>query len=152
VRADIGHRLFRDPRLSANGKVSCASCHDARQGGADGRARSEGFSGLRPGVNAPTVFNAALNFKQFWNGRADSLEAQIDMVVQNPVEMGSRWEDVVAKVAADPQYRSAFAGAYRDGVTKANIRYQLGPTPSKQDTTAIVQFLNTLTGELGGRP
>ena len=122
VRADIGRRLFHDVRLSANGKVSCASCHDVATSGADVRSHSLGFRGQVTGVNAPTVFNAAFNFVQFWNGRAASLEAQIDGVVQNPVEMGSKWNDVVAWVARDNGYRPAFAAAYPDGVTKANIQ------------------------------
>lgn len=122
LRARLGRRLFHDPRLSANGAVSCASCHDLSNGGADRRDYSVGFSGRRTGVNAPTVFNTALNFRQFWNGRADSLEAQIDAVIQNPVEMGSNWVDVVAKVAHDASYRDDFARSYADGVNKANIQ------------------------------
>ena len=122
VRAEIGRLLFSDARLSANGAVSCASCHDLTKGGADNSPRSKGFKGDPTVVNTPTVFNAALNFKQFWDGRVDSLEAQIDEVIRNPVEMGSRWEDVIAKVAGDRRYSAAFAGAYRDGVTKANIQ------------------------------
>ena len=122
ARAAIGRRLFHDPRLSANGGVSCASCHDLSRGGVDGRDYSVGFSGQRTGVNAPTVLNAALNFRQFWNGRAASLEAQVDMVIRNPVEMGSQWPDVVAKVAQDARYQEDFARAYPDGVTQANIQ------------------------------
>ena len=122
ARAEIGRQLFGDARLSANNRVSCVSCHDLGKGGVDGLAHSVGFDGKLTGVNTPTVFNAALNFKQFWNGRADSLEAQIDLVIENPVEMGSKWPDVVAKIAQDTKYQRAFAAAYRDGVTKANIR------------------------------
>ena len=122
ARAEIGRLLFQDARLSANGRVSCASCHDPRKGGGDGRDRSSGFKGELTGVNAPTVLNAALNFRQFWNGRADTLEAQIDLVVQNPVEMGSAWVDVVQKVQQDAKYKTAFGAAYKDGVTKANIQ------------------------------
>ena len=122
ARVEIGRLLFQDARLSANGRVSCASCHDPRKGGSDGRARSSGFNGAVTDVNAPTVFNAALNFRQFWNGRADSLEAQVDLVVQNPVEMGSAWVDVVQKVQQDAKYKTAFGAAYKDGVTKANIQ------------------------------
>ena len=125
ARAEIGRLLFHDTRLSANGKVACVSCHDTSKGGSDGRDRSVGFAGALTGVHAPTVFNAAFNFKQFWNGRADSLEGQVDLVVQNPVEMGSRWEDVVAKVSADTKYRAAFAEAYPQGVTAANIRHAI---------------------------
>ncbi len=99
--------MFHDVRLSANSRVSCASCHDLGKGGVDGLAHSVGFTGKLTGVNTPTVFNAALNFKQFWNGRADSLEAQIGVVIENPVEMGSRWPDVVAKAgSATPAYRA----------------------------------------------
>jgi cytochrome c peroxidase len=122
ARAEIGRLLFGDARLSANGAVSCASCHDLTKGGAGNSTRSKGFKGEPTAVNTPTVLNAALNFKQFWNGRADSLEAQIDEVIRNPVEMGSRWEDVVAKVSGDSRYSAAFSGAYKDGVTKANIQ------------------------------
>lgn len=122
ARAEIGRQLFYDARLSANGHVSCASCHDLSKGGADSRDHAIGFSGKQTAVNTPTVLNAALNFKQFWNGRADSLEDQIDAVIQNPIEMGSKWEDVVAKVAQDAKYKSAFEFAYKDGVTKANIQ------------------------------
>lgn len=121
ARVALGARLFADKRLSANGQVACASCHDLARGGADGRVRSVGFAGKLTGVNAPTVFNAALNFKQFWDGRADTLEAQIDMVVENPVEMGARWSDVVATVGRDDYYRNGFASAYGGAVTKANI-------------------------------
>lgn len=122
VRAEIGRRLFNAPRLSANGKVACASCHDLNRGGADSRDYSVGFSGKRTGVNAPTVLNAAFNFRQFWNGRADSLEAQVDQVIRNPVEMGSQWADVVAKLKQDAQYQTDFARAYKEGVTQANIQ------------------------------
>jgi cytochrome c peroxidase len=122
ARVEIGRRLFNDPRLSANGGVSCASCHDLSRGGVDGRDYSVGFSGKRTGVNTPTVLNAALNFRQFWNGRADSLEAQVDQVIRNPVEMGSTWADVIAKVAQGARYKEAFARAYKDGVTQANIQ------------------------------
>src|SRR5476651_1027229 len=122
ARAALGRRLFNDARLSANNSVSCASCHDLARGGGDLQARSLGFRGQPTQVNTPTVLNAALNFKQFWNGRADTLEAQIDMVVRNPVEMGSSWAQILGKLARDPAYTSAFAAAYRDGLTAANVR------------------------------
>jgi len=122
ARVKIGQALFHDARLSANGSVSCASCHDAKHGGADSRAHSVGFGGKSTAVNAPTVFNAALNFAQFWNGRAASLEAQVDAVVQNPVEMGSAWADVLKKLAADANYAAEFSRAYPDGITKANVQ------------------------------
>lgn len=122
ARAELGRQLFSDVRLSSNSRVSCASCHNLGTGGVDGRIRSFGFDGKQTAVNTPTVLNAALNFKQFWNGRADTLEAQIELVVRNPVEMGSKWADVVDKVSHDAGYQRAFAASYKDGVTQANIQ------------------------------
>jgi cytochrome c peroxidase len=121
-KASLGQRLFNDVRLSANNSVSCASCHDIGRGGGDPRRRSLGFTGQPTGLNTPTVLNAALNFKQFWNGRADTLEQQIDIVISNPVEMGSNWPQIVAKLAADARYASDFAAVYSTGLTAANLR------------------------------
>lgn len=121
LQASLGRDLFHDVRLSANGKVSCASCHDLTKGGVDNNSKSVGFTGKLTAVNTPTVLNSALNFKQFWNGRADTLEAQIELVVINPVEMGSNWESVVDWISKDTKYKDAFNKAYKDGVTKKNI-------------------------------
>lgn len=121
ARVALGRRLFSDPLLSRNRTVSCASCHDLRRGGADPRGRGVGFDGQVTPLNVPTVFNAALNFRQFWNGRAESLQAQAEAVVASPTEMGGAWPDVVDRVSADPGYRRDFAGAYPDGVNRHNI-------------------------------
>src|SRR6267154_5924213 len=83
LRVEIGRRLFQDARLSGNNHTACASCHDLKNGGDDHRARAQGLSEKSPEINIPTVFNAAFNFKQFWNGRADTLEAQIDYSVRS---------------------------------------------------------------------
>lgn len=121
-RAALGRQLFHDARLSANNRVACASCHDLGRGGVDRRARSSGFDGSLTALNTPTVLNAALNFRQFWDGRAATLEEQIGQVVENPVEMGSSWPEVLRKIGRDAGYRRSFAAIYRDGVTKANIQ------------------------------
>ena len=121
-RVELGRMLFHDARLSGNGKVSCASCHDLRKAGSDGLPRSPGLNGKLTGVNTPTVLNAALNFRQFWNGRAASLEAQIDEVIRNPDEMGSSWEGVVKAVSSDAAYRTRFATAYGGVISKENIQ------------------------------
>src|SRR5690349_11998851 len=67
-KAALGKRLFADSRLSADGTISCASCHDLAKGGADGRATAVGIGGALGPINTPTVLNASLNFKQFWDG------------------------------------------------------------------------------------
>ena len=73
-QAALGEKLFHDPKLSSDGQISCASCHDLDAGGVDGLQFSVGVLGKEGVMNAPTVFNSALNFRQFWNGRAKSLE------------------------------------------------------------------------------
>jgi cytochrome c peroxidase len=148
ARVALGRRLFGDVRLSENGRVSCAGCHDLARGGVDGRARSIGLDGRLTEVNTPTVLNAALNFRQFWNGRAASLEAQIDEVIRNPVEMGSTWEGVVRRVSQDATYQAAFALAYADGVTPANIRNAIA-TFERTLITPESRFDRFLRGEGG---
>lgn len=125
LRVELGRQLFNEPRLSVNGSLSCASCHQLAKGGADNKTFSIGFAGIPVAMNTPSVFNASLNFRQFWNGRADTLEAQIHEVVQSPSEMGSNWEHVVQTLSADPAYQASFTNAYPDGVTLHNVQNAL---------------------------
>jgi cytochrome c peroxidase len=120
-RVALGAQLFSDPRLSANGTVACSSCHSLDQGGADGRARSIGIFGRVGSVNAPTVFNSGFNFKQFWDGRAETLEDQVAGPLLNPNEMGSNWPQVLDKLRKDPKITRAFARTYPDGLTPLNL-------------------------------
>lgn len=147
ARAEIGRSLFHDPRLSINNRVSCASCHDLKKGGADGRDHSLGMDGRPTDVNTPTVLNSAFNFRQFWNGRSPSLEDQVDHVVRNPTEMGSKWDEIIRRVAGDPKYKSAFAAAYKDGVTQVNIQSALA-TYERTLITPNARFDKYLRGDV----
>jgi cytochrome c peroxidase len=118
----LGKRLFRDARLSHDGSVSCASCHDLARGGAEQRGRSLGVGGREGAVNAPTVLNAAFNFRQFWDGRAATLEEQIDGPITNENEMATSWPAVLEVLRGDQTYVDAFARAFADGVTKENAK------------------------------
>ncbi len=110
----LGERLFHDPRLSRDQSVSCASCHDLKKGGADGKPRSVRPGNMPTPVNTPTIFNAALNFRLFWDGRAGSLEEHI----QGPMEdTGTDWQAVVQRLRNDSAYVAAFATLYPDGLT-----------------------------------
>jgi len=121
----LGRDLFNEPKLSRDGSVSCATCHNLQTGGDDGRALPVGIGGKKGTINAPTVFNSGASFKQFWDGRANNLEEQVNGPVLAQHEMGTTWEEVVRKLQATPQYASAFAVIYRDGVQAANIRNAL---------------------------
>lgn len=118
----LGQQLFHDPRLSKDDTISCASCHGLNTGGVDNRARSIGVAGGVGGINTPSVFNSGLNFVQFWDGRASTLEDQVDGPVNHPLEMGSNWALVGQKLAGDANYPRLFADLYPDGITPANIK------------------------------
>ena len=121
-KAALGERLFFDKRLSQDDSISCASCHDLARGGTDRLPVSIGIRGQRGQINAPTVFNASLNFVQFWDGRAATLAEQTVGPLHNPVEMGSNWSEIVGKLAADPAVEALFREAYPDGgLTSRNI-------------------------------
>lgn len=120
-RVALGERLFRDTRLSVDYSVSCASCHRFDLGGADGRGVSIGIMGREGEINAPTVFNSGLNFVQFWDGRASTLEEQLVGPIHNPVEMGSSWNLVMERLSQDEKIREDFKRAYPDGLNIANV-------------------------------
>jgi cytochrome c peroxidase len=105
----LGEKLFFDGRLSVDGTVACATCHDPGRAFTDGRPTSIGVRGRTGQRNAPTVLNALYNKTQFWDGRARSLEEQAALPIANPVEMGQpTLEAAVASIRAVPEYRKAF--------------------------------------------
>lgn len=130
-KVSLGQMLYHDPRLSSSGTVSCASCHNTMLGGEDNRAGSVGVGGQVGGRSAPTVWNAAFNKVQFWDGRAASLEEQAAGPVTNPIEMGMKsWGDVVARLEKIEGYQKAFEKAFgkdsisKDNATKAIAAYE----------------------------
>ncbi len=105
----LGEKLFFDGRLSANGTVACASCHDPRLAFTDGRPVAVGILNRVGQRNSPTVLNALYNQFQFWDGRATTLEQQAGLPIVNPVEMGQpNLDSAIARVAASPEYRASF--------------------------------------------
>ncbi|MCB1670160.1 MAG: cytochrome c peroxidase [Gammaproteobacteria bacterium] len=117
----LGFDLYHEARLSRDGTVSCASCHMGMMGGTDRQTVSRGIGGAIGSRNAPTVFNSAFNFRQFWDGRALDLDEQALGPISNPVEMGHDLDAVLQWLAADPYYAGRFATIYPDGVTAANL-------------------------------
>lgn len=119
----LGERLYHDKRLSRDNKISCATCHPLSKAGADGLPVSVGIRGQKGLVNSPTVLNSGLNKVQFWDGRASTLEEQMDGPVNNPLEMGSDWDEVVSKLSKDPTYVDAFKKLYfQQGLTVDSIK------------------------------
>lgn len=109
----LGERLFFDGRLSADGTVACASCHDQRRAFTDGKPVSVGIASRVGQRNAPTILNALYNKMQFWDGRAATLEQQAALPITNPVEMGQPTLDAaIARIAAVKEYRAFFRSVF----------------------------------------
>ncbi|MDO8414070.1 MAG: cytochrome-c peroxidase [Gallionellaceae bacterium] len=117
----LGKMLFHEPRLSHDNTIACSSCHQLEHGGVDGTKLSGGIKGQLAQINTPTVYNSVFNFRQFWNGRAATLQEQVAGPIHNPVEMGSNWNEVIAKLKHDPAYVTIFNKIYSSGITPENI-------------------------------
>jgi len=111
-KVELGRLLYFDKRLSADGSVSCASCHHPKFAFSDGNNVSTGIKGQKGGRSAPTVFNRAYSLAQFWDGRAGTLEEQAKGPMANPIEMGNTHEAIVAKLRDIPGYRTRFKAVF----------------------------------------
>ncbi len=111
---ELGRLLYFDPRLSRDGKISCATCHAPEKGFSDGLATSTGIDGQAGGRNAPTVINRLFSVEQFWDGRAADLEDQALGPVQNPIEMGHTLPAMVADLQRIAGYAAKFEAAFGD--------------------------------------
>ncbi|MEO7557846.1 MAG: cytochrome c peroxidase [Gammaproteobacteria bacterium] len=136
AKLKLGRQLYFDTRLSLNAKISCNTCHDLTQGGVDHRALSTGASGKQARRSTPTVLNAAFQSVQFWDGRAESIEAAIKDHLLDPSIMGMPGQRAVLK-------RIGSRAAYRHGFNKAFG----GPAALSFDNLAkaIAAYVRTLT-------
>jgi len=141
----LGNELFHDSVLSG-ADVSCASCHDLTDGGMDGVPRSIGVSGKAVARNSPTVFNAALHFRQFWDGRAATLEEQIDGPINHRDEMASNWPDAIARVTNKGDYSDRFQELYGEPPSEATIKSAIS-TFERSLITLDAPFDRFLAGE-----
>ncbi len=129
-KAALGKLLYFDTRLSADGTVSCATCHSPEFAFTDGKAVSSGIKAQKGGRSAPTVINRAYSLNQFWDGRAKTLEEQAGGPMQNPIEMGNSHGGVVKTIQSIPGYRPLFQKAFGtdqidiDLTTKAIATYE----------------------------
>ena len=133
AKVALGEQLFNDPILSADNTVSCATCHNLNLGGANGLRFSVGINGGIQKFNVPTIFNASFNFKQFRDGRAETLEEQVDGPIENPLEMGSTWPQTISRLEANSEYVVQFEESYPEGITQASISH------------AVAEFERSLT-------
>jgi len=120
-KALLGKKLFFDASISADGTVSCASCHDPRYGSSDPRPVSVGVYGKLGIIQSAPVYNAVFNFRQFWNGRAKNLFEQIDGPTHNSVEMGLNDKRIEKVLNNNSEYKKAFEKIYH----KSYVTYDM---------------------------
>lgn len=106
--AELGKKLFFDPRLSRSGFISCNSCHNLSMGGTDNLKTSIGHNWQQGPINSPTVLNSSLNLAQFWDGRAADLKEQAGGPIANPGEMAFTHELAIGVLQSIPGYVSEF--------------------------------------------
>ena len=121
-KIELGRRLFFDKQLSADNTISCASCHDPKHGFSDGLARGVGFHGAQTLRHTPTVWNAAYSSSQFWDGRATSLEEQVNGPMSSATEMNSPEKSSLAgRLDADAYYHRSFRTVFGEPPNQANV-------------------------------
>ena len=133
AQAELGKKLFFDPRLSKSGFISCNSCHNLSMGGTDNIKTSIGDHWQQGPINAPTVLNSSMNLAQFWDGRAADLKAQAGGPIANPGEMAFTHTLAINVLKSIPQYVNEFKLTF--GTSGINI---------DQVTQAIAEFEKTL--------
>jgi cytochrome c peroxidase len=122
ARVALGQKLFFEPRLSGDGTVACATCHDPDRAFTDGRPLSIGIQGRIGQRNAPTILNALYNKNQFWDGRVATLEQQAALPITDPFEMGSTSiGDAVSRIAGDKDYQTQFMQAFGQDVNEQDL-------------------------------
>lgn len=129
-KAKLGRRLFLDKNLSADGSISCATCHQPEHAFTDRRKIAEGTQRRLGRRNTPSLLNVAFAESLFWDGGAKSLEEQALRPLTNAVEMGNELSLVRDYLLSDSSYRKEFEGAFGTGeissshIAKALASYQ----------------------------
>lgn len=123
----LGRDLYRDRRLARDGRASCADCHEPAPAAAD----QEALAADR--VDTPSLTNSGFNFRQFWNGRAATLEEAVDLSVREPAKLGSDWPLVLSRLRADAGLAARFRGHYGQEPAAENMQH------------AIAEYLRSLT-------
>jgi cytochrome c peroxidase len=146
LKLALGERLFADTRLSNDGKLACSSCHDINTNGASRDAAMVRHDGSNAPFDTLTIFNAALNFRLNWEGNYRTLEAQAESSLENPANMATSVEDVVARLNADPEIVRQFRAAYDRAPDRSSLLDALA-TFEKSLITPESRFDRWLAGD-----
>lgn len=121
AKIELGRQLYFDTRLSSDSTVSCASCHHPEKGWAFDTQFGVGVDGQEGNRNSPVSYNRILSGKQFWDGRAATLEEQAIGPIANPIEMANTHDVAVDTLKKIPGYKVQFDKIFGDGVNIENV-------------------------------
>ncbi|MBV8650005.1 MAG: cytochrome-c peroxidase, partial [Alphaproteobacteria bacterium] len=147
LKLALGESLFKDRRLSHDGSLACLTCHDIRFNGADDGRRTTARDGSKMLFRVLSVFNASLSFRLNWEGNYRTLEAQTQSSLENPANMGTSVEEVLAKLNADPEMVRQFNDAYGHAPDRVSLLDAIA-TFERSLLTPDSRFDHWLTGDV----
>jgi len=147
-KALLGKRLFFDVILSKDKSVSCLSCHNVYDGGADSNSVSVGFDERKGNIQSPTVLNARYNFTQFWNGRAENLTEQADGPLMNPNEHNMNQKIIEKRMNNSVSYKKDFKKVFHINYIEYKFVLEAIVEFEKALTTPNARFDKYLRGEI----
>ncbi len=121
-KVELGKTLFKANLFAKNTAFSCNSCHILKRGGVDNLPTYVGINRTVGLFNTPTVYNASLNFRQFWNGRAKTIEDVVEDHVKDPTIFANDWPTIVERIKAIPEIDKAFKESYNHEISAATIK------------------------------
>lgn len=145
-KVSLGRRLFYDPLFSRGNTIACAHCHNLATGGVDGLQHTTSVDGKEGKINTLTVFNSGYNFRLFWDGRAATLEEQIEFPMPHASGMDSTWPEIIAKLESDTAYRRDFPAIYQEGIEPQSVKNAIA-TFERSLTTPDSRFDLYLRGD-----
>lgn len=129
----LGRILYNEKLFSKDNSLSCNSCHILKRGGADNLPKYIGLNKTVGLLNTPTVLNASLNFRQFWNGRAKTFGDVVTDHLQDPTVFDNSWQTVISRIKEKPELVTLFNEAYRRDISEHTIK------------KSLTAYLNTLS-------
>jgi len=150
-KVELGFRLWFEPRLSANQRMTCATCHHHMKGYSNAEPNAAGVTGARGDRNVPTIYGAMYQRQSFWDGRAQHLEAQALGPIENPIEMNESIPNVLNKLNQVPYYRQKFQEVFGGppsalGMAQALASFEravlMAPTPFERFQQGDAQALS----------
>jgi cytochrome c peroxidase len=146
-KAELGHKLFFDPRLSGNNYISCGTCHNPSFAWGDGLPKGIGNAMTVLGRRTPTILNLAWADSLMWDGRFDTLEEQALGPMAAAVEMNQQMDQVVGELQEVPEYRALFNISFPgSGITIENIAKAIA-TYERTVVSGVAPFDRWIAGD-----